>query len=103
MRKIKEFWNKLKYWQKGGIIGLLVGLIPYLAFYLFNVDMFPFLAIPLAIPVILPMIVISLLVGSQSDPLAIEGIAAYALIISPIFYLILGFIIGLIIGKLKKK
>ena len=94
MKKVKRFWKKLKYWQKGGIIGLLVGLIPYLAF-----DIFPFLAV-LAI---LPMIVISLLVGPQSDPLAIEGIAAYALIISPIFYLILGFIIGLIIGKLKKK
>ena len=24
MNKLKEFWRKLKYWQKGGLIGILV-------------------------------------------------------------------------------
>ena len=26
MKKIKQFWKKLKYWQKGGIIGLIIGI-----------------------------------------------------------------------------
>jgi len=27
MRKIKKFWNKLKCWQKGGIVGFIVSLV----------------------------------------------------------------------------
>lgn len=27
MKKIKQFWKNLKYWQKGGIIGLVIGLL----------------------------------------------------------------------------
>ena len=27
MKNIKQFWKNLKYWQKGGAIGLLIGII----------------------------------------------------------------------------
>jgi len=34
IKKLKEIWNKLKYWQKGLIIGLLFGIV-YQIFILF--------------------------------------------------------------------
>jgi len=28
LERIRKFWNELKPWQKGGLIGLLIGSIP---------------------------------------------------------------------------
>ena len=35
MKKLKKFWNKLKYWQKGGIIGIIIFVL-YTSFLLYS-------------------------------------------------------------------
>ncbi|MBI2650283.1 hypothetical protein HYX04_03140 [Candidatus Woesearchaeota archaeon] len=102
MRKTKQFWGKLKYWQKGGVIGLIFGLIVfYFSFSPFYDS--PFLIILIALPYLSFATILWILNALPNDPLAPEGIVVIAVYLSPIFYTLLGILIGLIIGKIKKK
>jgi len=99
MKKLKEWWKKLEYWKKGGVIGLIVGIIlgtstilcalsnfgegclPLIVFWLF---WFPFEKIFEKIP----------------------GSIAYAIFGYGFFiieYAIVGALIGFIISKIRKK
>jgi len=54
--KVKEVWKKLRYWQKGGIIGLLTGIFVNITF--FNISYY----LPSDYGFILRIIIISSLV-----------------------------------------
>ena len=98
MKKIKKFWSKLKLWQKGGIIGFIFGLIVSL-----GGSLLPILGLFL---IFLSLLIIFIFAGLNmlsDDPWGPEGIAAIAFLLSPIFYALIGALIGLIIGKVKKK
>lgn len=99
MKKIKQFWNKLRYWQKGGIIGLLVGIIYII--YLFSTTLLireifaPLNDLILHFPRVIGDIVFECwFCNSLLVFIAILSITQFALI---------GALIGLIIGKVKKK
>ena len=97
MNKINQIWKKLKYWQIGGIIGLIFGLI------VMNGYMSPFMTIFVALPYLILATLLWILNALPSDPLGPEGLAAIAIILSPLFYTVLGILMGIIVGKIKKK
>jgi len=99
MEKIKEMWNKLKYWQKGAVLGLLFGILFTLYMYIFHgayatsdisfrwYDFFHFI----------PLMLYALIFNSTSDVLSVVSF----LFIS-IWYTLLGFFLGLIYQYLNK-
>ena len=87
--KIKNWWQGLKYWQKGFYIGLIFTIISF-----FGPELFPSLRI-LSVPYALSLY---LAFGGGGGLLG-----TIFIFISPIFYILLGTLIGLIIGKIKKK
>ena len=99
MKRIKNSWKKLKYWQIGGIIGLIFGLT---SIYSYNISPFPSIFF-VALPYLFLITLFWVLNALPDDPLGAEGIVAIAFLLSPIFYTLLGILIGIIIGKIKKK
>lgn len=88
MNKLKTWWKKGSYWQKGFYIGFIVTIISF-----FGHQIFP----PLYI-LATPTIFLALLSFENGGFLG-----TIALFISPIIYPILGALIGFIIGKVKVK
>ena len=96
--KIEKFWSRLKHWQKGGLIGLLLGL-----FSMIGANANRFMGIFL-IPGYLFIVLLFWITGSlPDDPLGPEGLVAAAFLFTPLIYAVFGALIGLIIGKIKKK
>ncbi len=93
MIKLKTKWQGFEYWQKGGLIGLVAGILMYpitvflTNFYGYTVTYSLFYGITYTI--------YNILFNGKS---AIK----FAILTSPIFYGIIGVLIGLIIGKLRK-
>jgi len=106
MRKIKEFWKKLKYWQKGGVIGLVTGFaISFITILmLLNIGLIP----NFLLYVLQPVLGVSYGIGFELQGLCDKicpkqfydflWISIYLLI-----YSLTGTLIGLVIGKVKKK
>jgi len=79
--KIKNWWQGLKYWLKGGIIGLFVLIIlDFLSLPFYNEDALKY-------------------IGWQAYIIGFPLVLLYLCV--PFF--IIGALIGLIIGKIKKK
>jgi hypothetical protein len=101
--KLKTWWQGLKYWQKGGIIGALVPIILLaLSFFCVSIisgDESIFCTIPL-VPISF-FFVFDILVRFDFLPNKIVMIFYY--LFSIVIYFLIGALIGLIIGKLKKK
>lgn len=96
MKKLKKFWSKLKYWQKGGLIGFLLGVV-YL-FFLFPNDY------------IFGKYTYGVLFYLGETFCGDEGTFFFGIICELgimfayfLVYIIIGALIGLIIKKLKKK
>ena len=93
MRKIKEFWGKLKYWQKGAIIGVIFGLAqPFIMFFeglyvLFGWEYFLFC---------------NVLKLEPGEPCG-WAILSEGFIIFPIVYGLFGVLTGFVIDKIKGK
>lgn len=94
-----EFWKKLKYWQKGAIVGAVVGIFPIVSFLFDNhtiseISDFIFYY---------PRQVLDVIVGCGlcGDHLLLEVI--FLFLISAIQWGIIGAIIGLIIEKFKNQ
>ena len=114
MKKIKKFWEKLKYWQKGAIVGIIFGLISWLIgsltqLILPSVDLenpssvliysfaLLFLGLYITGRILFPL-------NYNMDENDFINLVFYAgSFIGIIFYTLIGALIGLIIGKLKKK
>jgi hypothetical protein len=90
--KPKKFWNKLKYWQKGGIIFSLLGIL--ISILAFNCSDTPFCW---------GVFIATMPVSFASTPSTYD-IQPFVL---PVFitvqYFLIGALIGLIMGKVKKK
>ena len=111
-----EFWKKLnglKTWQwslLGAFIGLLIVLIVWtssiLSFKFPYETLLPLhiLSTILIMPLALILIFIFAIFGlGSSDPWAAEGIAIFALYLSPIFYVGIGTLVGYFIGRRKNQ
>jgi len=103
---IKKFWIRLKYWQRGSIMGFIVGFIVGLITILMLLNI---LLVPNFLLYILhPIMYISYGIGFELQELCdivcsksyydATWISTYVLI-----YSLIGALIGLIIGKVKKK
>ena len=92
-------WKKLPSWVKGGIIGGIIGIIPliYVVIWLVILKNSTLSDIVL-FPVNLVDNLLSTFLYSGGD---MGGIIV--LFIAPIFYFLIGALIGFIVGKLKKK
>ena len=104
MKKIKQFLKKLKYWQKGGLIsffiGLLLILLMYIAGYVHSYTIIDFLILLMYIPTrIYVKFFPCTFEGGDCLFYGIEEVIFY----SPLYLAILGILIGLIIGIIKKK
>jgi len=55
--KLKNWWQRLKYWQKGAVIGLIVGifLVIYSNIWIWFTDYWLFLIKPYILPIIIPI------------------------------------------------
>jgi len=99
MEKIKKMWDKLKYWQKGAILGLLFGILFTLYMHIFHgayvtsdisfswFDFFHFI----------PLMLYAFIFNSTSDVLSLVSFLFVA-----IWYTMLGVFLGLIYQYLKK-
>ncbi|MBI2667419.1 hypothetical protein HYX17_01465 [Candidatus Woesearchaeota archaeon] len=95
--KLKEYWKRLKGWQKGGLVGLLIGLF-YIPFglglgsdsslwnFLFELYLISFCGV-LSIP--------------QGESCAMLSLIS-SLIVIPLISIFLGTLIGLLIQRSKK-
>lgn len=97
----REWWKKLDYWKKGGIIGFIFGLFIYFINYVTSgsikynslldniIEIFSIITLN---PICLPF-------GLSDDCFFLLFFVGWILI--PIFYAIIGIVIGLIYGKTK--
>jgi hypothetical protein len=102
MKRLKLLWNKFKYWQKGGVIGAILYSSIFAIIFLRGDTS------ELVIPFVPTIIIILILCGESHFPgLLPDYLCKNELGISSIISLILGFffgaLIGLIIGKIKRK
>ncbi|MBI2657789.1 hypothetical protein HYX08_03805 [Candidatus Woesearchaeota archaeon] len=101
MKKIKQFWKELKYWQKGATIGLLIGIIYII--YLFST-----LLLITHKEIFAPLNDLILYFPREIGDIAFEcwfcnSLLAFISILSIIQFTLFGALIGLIMGKIKKK
>lgn len=92
-----KFWKKLKYWQKGGIIGLIVSILPFV-FIQFNLEVLKEIVLFLPRNIIVDKLNFNSNYGS-----GIGGSIADVIIANFLVYPLVGILIGLIIGKIKEK
>jgi len=91
MKRIKEWWKKLKYWQICGIVALfLTFFVPWIVKVLTGSDFF-------ADVVIYPSFVLCQIISSVFEPVFC------AVYISPFINIIIGMIIGKIIDMKRIK
>lgn len=91
-----KFWNKLKYWQKGLRIGILFGFLLGVVMYLLMAKL-SIIGFALLYPHI------SIFCTSNITPLCAFIVGTMGWLIFPIFYGIIGAIIGLIVEKVKNQ
>ena len=101
MKETKKFWNKLKYWQKGGLIGVTFGII--LIFLAFNVHQKEF---PILIDILFNEIALHPLDLASH---IIEFYCCYtsgcilnAIIVALVMYSLIGIVIGFFYQQIKK-
>ncbi len=111
MKKIMEFWKKLKYWQKGGIIGSLVYLTYLILVWGILQSCEGGLGCAGLIVLVVPLAIISYpfnsfierFINILPDFLGILTSWILMLFLTIIQGFLIGALIGLIVGKLKKK
>ena len=112
MIKIKEFWGKLEYWQKGAVIGIVLGIISFLIgatiqYILPKLDpenpVFIFAIFPLYLGIIYATRILHPLSYNMSEDGFINIVSIVGSIIGILLYTLIGTLIGFIIGKIKKK
>lgn len=72
VKENKSFWNKLSYWQKGGVIGSVIGILIYILFIVYQYKLaarigdFRYVKqiATFLLPMILPLILIPTIYGS---------------------------------------
>ena len=79
--------KSIKYGFLGALIGFFVGLLPILPIDVIDS--------PIETVLALPIIPVALIFGKGGHP-------PLAMFLSPLFYLVVGFIVGLLIGVSKK-
>ncbi len=92
-----KFWKKLKYWQRGIIIGLIVGLLKLPFFMVFGEYIPPIGYTIFQIP---DQQICNMLHFSDGEPCGFF-VFFYGWIYNPPFYAIIGAIGGLFIGIIK--
>jgi len=102
----KTWWQRRSYWQKGGIVGLMLGIffgiIPFFVdiFCIFSRDIDKFCQILFWLSFDILNYLFFLTTGKYTDALVILfGNIAF----SPLLGLILGLFLGFLIGKVKGK
>lgn len=108
MKNIKQFWKKLKYWQKGGVIGIffyglyitellilapIVGLKTEGALY----QLVNFFEYTLGLPNLISVEIVNFF-GCHTSPCFL-----YVLLLNFVTFPIIWIIIWFLIGKIKKK
>lgn len=103
MEKVKKFWNKLRYWQRGALIGLLFGLLFHIYIYLFkdSAYIFDIFKISTWMFHLVPLFLIIFLMPSNLLFEAKINVSNFITIL--IWYSLIGLIIGLIYGYIKNK
>jgi len=106
--KLKKFWKGLKHWQKGGIIGFMIGILLMFSLALFgpllgdrldpNSTSTNFILSTIFFTLGLPYYLVVLLF---SGLYLSDGSLLYAIILGFFSYSMFGALIGLIIGKIK--
>lgn len=94
MEKIKEFWNKLKYWQKGGVIGLIFGIF---------IQIFMFMFFGSYNNLLNWLHFGALVISSLSSPLNDQTGKIIPFLTIILWYGLLGLILGSILNLIKKK
>ena len=97
--KLKEWWKRLEYWKKGGIIGILFGLLK-LPFFLLSGEILPNFIYTLLtkIPDEFICNLFKFRLGEECGFFSLY----YGWLYNPIFYGITFFIMGFLWGKIKK-
>jgi hypothetical protein len=96
MNNIKKFWEKLNYWQKGGVVGAIFGLIILLLIWKLAIEPFTLSNEVAKILVGVPTF-LALFIPVESE------LTIYVFVLGIVFYSLIGILIGLIIGKVKRK
>jgi len=98
INSLKTKWQGLKYWQKGALIGIILGfiIIP-ISFLTIRDNFYESLG---GFLIYLPFSFYSLFCSSS---LCLWSALTYAIFTAPIFYAIIGALIGFIIWKVRAK
>src|SRR3989344_3029948 len=95
--KIKDWWKRRKYWQKGGIIGFIVGILIPVIWFIAPMIFEGYIALILGSGYILSHYLYSLFVGGCSEFSCLP-----ALLFVPFSYAFIGIIIGILIQLIIK-
>lgn len=91
---LKHKWNKLKPWQKGGVIGFLGGIIILPISMLTDKELIPFIFD-------LPSVIVTTIFDCGLSCIGTKAIVGVILFLFQL--IILGALIGFIVGKVKGK
>lgn len=116
MKKIKKFWKKLDYWQRGGIMGFVVPILYFIIISFLDFILVIFIKNDTFLRSLqsisyFPLTIFSWLFDSlifkdidcMSEICALGGYHLLLTFFSPILYAILGGVIGLIVSTMKKQ
>jgi hypothetical protein len=98
VKKIKNWWKTLKYWQRGFIIGFLSSIIS-ISFFINAEFYYGFMEI-FSTVIMFPLCFIEILFipeGTGHPPLCVLSI-----LLTPFIYGLIGALIGILIDKIKK-
>src|SRR3989338_7260466 len=102
MRKIKEIWRKLKYWQRGGIITLIF-LWLYIWILGFICNEIQAICVLSLFGIQAPAFYFAIFIENiYQIELSFRQLSWIFTVVTTIFWVIIGALIGLIIGKVKK-
>lgn len=110
---LKNWWKNRQYWQKGAIIGVVIGLISVLGFYLsvfsnnlFLISLFGYITLPTTY-LLMNLYIFYITKGTMKVEGNIElGFVLpmlFSQLLSPLVYALTGALIGFIISKIKEK
>lgn len=96
----REWWDKLSYWKKGALIGAILGSIKIPLFVSFGEDIPEFIGnLLFKIP---DELICNLLNLSEGEPCGFF-VFFYGFVYNPIFYALIGSLVGYLYYKLRKK
>lgn len=113
--KLKSWWQGLEYWKKGGIIGVVIGIIFLLGAYLYQwwvgytkpdfsiarlvIEKPNVIEILMVSPFLVASFILFLIIGAEAP----NSLTPVVILLGLVIYFLIGALIGMIIGKIKGK